>query len=266
MSANQRDWAKLLDVAQFSYNLLRSGRSPFEILMGQQPCTPNTIATGYKGSSPAAYKFAKGWEEQQESARACLEKAAKRMKKWAEKKRSPREFQEGDLVLVKLYMHGKGSRGQHQGLLRRYEGPYPIVKRIGKQAYKVDLPPNFKMHPVFHVSLLKPFLEDKDDPSRSLSTRAPGGVRTQYDKEIEEIISDRVVRHLNKAPTRELLVKWKGLPDSEASWEPLEDLWQFREQISAYEDSKATRTPLEWVGENVAYRKPSTIQSLTLNS
>ncbi|KAG8611849.1 hypothetical protein MANES_S035016v8 [Manihot esculenta] len=159
------------------------------------------------------------------------------------------------MVLVKLYMLGKGSRGHHQGLLRRYEGPYPILKKVGKQAYKVGLPANYQIHNVFHVSLLKPFLEDKEDPARSVSTRAPGGIRVQHDKDVEAIISDRVVRHINRAPTRELLVKWKGLPDSEASWEPLDELWQFKEQIMAYEDSKATRTPLEWVGENVAYRK-----------
>ena len=49
MSANQTDWEKLLDVAQFSYNLQRSEateRSPFEIVMGQQPMTPHTLARG----------------------------------------------------------------------------------------------------------------------------------------------------------------------------------------------------------------------------
>ena len=63
VSANQQDWAKLLDIAQFSYNLQRSestGKSPFEIVTGQQPLTPNFIATCYKGNSQAAYKFAKG--------------------------------------------------------------------------------------------------------------------------------------------------------------------------------------------------------------
>ena len=63
MSANQQDWAKLLDITQFSYNLQRSestGKSPFEIVTGEQPLTPNSIATCYKGNSPSAYKFAKG--------------------------------------------------------------------------------------------------------------------------------------------------------------------------------------------------------------
>jgi len=40
-------------------------------------------------------------------------------------------------------------------------------------------------------------------------------------------------------------VKWKGLPDtadSEASWEPVQNLWQFKRKIEEYEDRKATRT------------------------
>ena len=105
VSANQTDWAKLLDVAQFSYNLQRSEateRSPFEIVMGQQPMTPHTLARGYIEKSPAAYKFAKGWHEQADIARSYLEKAAKKMKKWADKKRRHAEFLVGDLVLVKL--------------------------------------------------------------------------------------------------------------------------------------------------------------------
>jgi len=62
VSANQKDWAKLLDVAQFLYNLQRSeytGRSPFEIVTGQQLLTSSSIAIGYKGPSPPTYKFAK---------------------------------------------------------------------------------------------------------------------------------------------------------------------------------------------------------------
>ena len=66
VSANQRLWAKLLDIAQFSYNLQKSesmGQSPFEVVMGQQPLTPSSLAIGYKGPSPPAYKFAKDWND-----------------------------------------------------------------------------------------------------------------------------------------------------------------------------------------------------------
>jgi len=67
VSANQKDWAKLLDVAQFSYNLQRSkskGRSLFELVTGQQPLTPSSLVTGYKGPSAPAYKFDKKWNDQ----------------------------------------------------------------------------------------------------------------------------------------------------------------------------------------------------------
>ncbi|CAL2233765.1 unnamed protein product [Prunus armeniaca] len=65
VSANQRDWTKLLDVDQLSYNLQWSestGSSPFELATEQQPMTRNTIVSGNTGSSPAAYKTAKDWQ------------------------------------------------------------------------------------------------------------------------------------------------------------------------------------------------------------
>lgn len=54
MSANQNYWAKLLDVAEFSYNIQMSettDKSPFEIVMGQQPLTPPTLTREYMGTS-----------------------------------------------------------------------------------------------------------------------------------------------------------------------------------------------------------------------
>ncbi|KAK9045165.1 hypothetical protein V6N11_059054 [Hibiscus sabdariffa] len=197
VSANQRDWAKLLDVAQFSYNLQQSeatNRSPFEIIMGHQTTTPLSLATRYEGKSPTAFKIAKSWHEQNELARAALHKAAKRMKKWADKKRRPLEFKEGDLVMLKLLpQQFKTFRKVHKGLVRRYEGPFPIIKRVGRVSYKLQLLPRLKIYPVFHVSLLKPYHGDMEDPSREVSTRAPTGVVTSFDKEVEEVLADRVI-------------------------------------------------------------------------
>lgn len=83
VSANQKDWVQLLDVAQFSYNLQKfeaTGASPFEIATGRQHLTPHTIATSYRGRSPGAYKMAKGWQEKREIAKEHLSKASKKMK------------------------------------------------------------------------------------------------------------------------------------------------------------------------------------------
>lgn len=103
MSDNQKHWAKLLDVAQFPFNLQRNKstrKSPFEIVIGQQPITPHALATRYGGKSLAAFRFAKAWHKQAELARTYLNKASKRMKKCTDKRRRHIEFQVGDLVLV----------------------------------------------------------------------------------------------------------------------------------------------------------------------
>ncbi|RVW26150.1 hypothetical protein CK203_110544 [Vitis vinifera] len=95
------------------------------------------------------------------------------------------------------------------------------TKKKKKQGvYKVELPSRLKIHPVFHVSYLKPYHEDKDDPSQGFSKRAPTAVVTSYDKEVEHVLADRVIRRRGVPPATEYLVKWNGLPKSEASWEP----------------------------------------------
>ncbi|GJZ13745.1 ATP-binding cassette subfamily C member 8 [Tanacetum coccineum] len=60
---------------------LSTGKSPFELVTGRQPLTPNALVASYEGSSPTAYKTMKEWHEQADLARASLDKAAKKMKK-----------------------------------------------------------------------------------------------------------------------------------------------------------------------------------------
>ena len=167
----------MLDVAQFSYDLQRSEAtnfSSFELATGQQPLTPTVVAIGYTSKSPGAFKFAKGWHEKTDMAKAYLAKAARRMKKWTDKKQRPKEYQEGDLVIVKLLTHqAKIFKGLHKGLVQRYERPFLITRRVGKVTYQLELPPKLRIHPVFHVSLLKPYYADMEDPGRGESSGLP---------------------------------------------------------------------------------------------
>ena len=42
----------------------------------------------------------------------------------------------------------------------RYCGPFEILSRMGQVAYELDLPPNLKVHNVFHISVLKRYVHD----------------------------------------------------------------------------------------------------------
>ncbi|RVW95000.1 Transposon Ty3-I Gag-Pol polyprotein [Vitis vinifera] len=116
----------------------RTNKSPFELATGQQPITPHTLTIGYTGRSPAVFKFAKGWHEQADIARSYLDKAAKKMKKLANKKQRHTEYNVGDMVLVKLLpQQFKSLRPVHKGLVRRYEGPFPYMGRSAR--YPIEL-------------------------------------------------------------------------------------------------------------------------------
>ena len=54
--------------------------------MRQKPLSHHTLVMGYKGRSLVAFKFAKAWHKQADIACSYLNKVAKKMKKWAEKK------------------------------------------------------------------------------------------------------------------------------------------------------------------------------------
>ncbi|EOY32086.1 Uncharacterized protein TCM_039559 [Theobroma cacao] len=63
-----------------------------------------------------------------------------------------------------------------KGLEEQYEGPYRVVKRIGKVAYKLDMLLKLTVHLVFHISMLKPYHGDEGNLSRGVSHRAPLGL------------------------------------------------------------------------------------------
>lgn len=65
-------------------------------------------------------------------------------------------------------------------------------------------------------------------------------VTKSYDKEVEEVLASKEVRKRGVPRQTHFLIKWKGLPEAEATWESEEDLWQFRDILKAYTATRAS--------------------------
>ncbi|KAK2991863.1 hypothetical protein RJ640_013038 [Escallonia rubra] len=214
---------------------------------------PHTVNVPNTGKSPRAISFSEEWRQNIDLAHSYLEKAARRMKKHADKNMRSQEFNVGDKVMVKqLPQDRKFLRGRDSHLLQKYDGPLTIVKKIGKMAYKVD-PPHWwshQLHPVFHVSMLKPFYEDTADPSRGQIKRPGLKPKAAGKLVVEAILNDRVITASRKRH-QEYLVKWQGYMDEEKTWERAADLLAYTDKIEAYHMQKLTRASIALVGEYV---------------
>ncbi|KAA0067362.1 reverse transcriptase [Cucumis melo var. makuwa] len=166
------------------------------------------------------------------------------MKKWADKKRRPLEFRAGDQVLIKLRPEQVRLRGRKdQRLVRKYEGPVEVLKKVGNTSYRVALPTWMKIYPVIHVSNLKSYHQDTEDLQQNIVTRPIIDLNQKEDKEVEEILAERVRR--GRRPARrihEYLVKWKNLPVEETSWERVEDLEAWKQKIEDFKLRQLTGT------------------------
>ena len=82
-------------------------------------------------------------------------------KSQADLKRTPKEFQVGEHVFIKVRPKKNSLRlGICAKLAPRYCGPFEILSRIGQVAYQLALPPNLKVHNIFHISFLKKYVHD----------------------------------------------------------------------------------------------------------
>lgn len=123
----------------------------------------------------------------------------------------------GDLVYLRLqpYRQTTMKKNHCHKLSPRYFGPYRILECIGKVAYKLDLPPTARIHPTFHVSLLKKKVGAHVSSSTQLPPLQPDG---QVIWQPEQILSRGLFKRNNKPITR-WLIKWLGLPVEDATWE-----------------------------------------------
>lgn len=97
----------------------------------------------------------------------------------------------------------------------KFYGPYEVLARIGPAAYRLKLPPDSKIHNVFHISQLKPFTANYSP----VFTDLPPLMDLSSGSFLpEEILERRMVKKGNAA-IPQIKVRWSSFSDDCATWE-----------------------------------------------
>lgn len=111
------------------------------------------------------------------------------------------------------------------------EGPFTIEKVLSPLSYRLKLPITWKIHPVFHASLLSPYKET-ETYGPAFSQPPPDTIDGEEEYEIEAIVA-----HRGKGTRRRYYVKWTGYPSSENQWKSEVELAEHAgELLKEYKD------------------------------
>lgn len=137
------------------------------------------------------------------------------MKNQADKNRLERSFTPGEMVYMKLqpYVQSSVAYRSNQKLAFKYYGPFKVLQKIGSVAYRLELPPDSKIHPVLHVSQLKRYIAPLPEASHDLTV-----VCTDPEECLQpvEILDSRLVPK-GRSMIKQLLVSWSSLLDDMAT-------------------------------------------------
>ncbi|KAL0167736.1 hypothetical protein M9458_035958, partial [Cirrhinus mrigala] len=217
---DQHSWSRFLPWAEYAQNPLRqdsTGLTPFQCVLGYQP--PLFPWTEEPSNVPAVDYWFRESERVWDSAHHHLQRAIRRDKHFADARRRIAPLnQPGDSVW--LSTRDLRLRLPCRKLSPRYIGPFKILRQINDVTFQLQLPPRYRIHPTFHVSLLKPYF-----PS---ATETPGAEAGAPPPEILDQPSIYTVNQILDSRRRggrlEYLIDWEGYGPEERSWVPRDDV------------------------------------------
>ena len=124
------------------------------------------------------------------------------------------EHEVGDLLL--LSSRNLNFKNVPAKLQKKFVGPFEVTEKIGSQAYRLKLPDTWKIHDVFHVSLLKKW---RTSAFRTDDTNVDAELAIE---EKTKNIIERILRwkKIGRGQPHAYLILWEGHPPEEATWEP----------------------------------------------
>ncbi|KAH0612978.1 uncharacterized protein H6S33_009358 [Morchella sextelata] len=219
VSYQQDDWVRWLPMAEFATNNHVSETtkvSPFYANSGRNPrITFGPLEHGRTTAEDQANSIAREMKDIINFLRNEMFRAQRIQEESANRNRTPApRYHLGDKVFLST-RHILTKRPSKKFDWKRI-GPYNVKRIVNPYAYELELPRSMKIHPIFHVSLLSP---DVNDPLPGQQQLPPPPVEIEGEEEweVEDILDSR-----KRRGRFEYLVRYMGY--DEASWQPLSDL------------------------------------------
>lgn len=244
---DQLDWLNRIDMGEFAINAsvsVTTGYAPFEIVQGRIPAMIHEIVNP-ESAPPAVRDFAQAaLEHLQEAHDAIIEARVFQATNANKLRRDEPQIAKGDLVYLST-ANLNLPKGRASKLCPKYIGPYRVVEAEASTSnYTLELPTALtkrRIHPKFHVSLLKPFVPNDDLLFPNRATPEPYDFGAADDT---EWFVDEVVGHEWKGKKLQLQVRW-SLGDT--TWEKygpeIEELEAFEHYLELFGIDKAADLP-----------------------